>query len=108
MKNCYRCGDEIHGSYYNHFFKSCKSNQPICQQCFEEVYWNEVLLDKHTIIVEGVAYYTTDNPKDGGYGGREFTIHILETDEIKKVGLWMNGKIPPEYFKKDTAKIIGN
>ena len=33
---------------------------------------------------------------------------VVKTDEIKKVGLWMNGKIPPEYFKEDTAKIIVN
>lgn len=105
MKICYRCGEEVYDSYYNHFFKSCNSCQPICHRCFEEVYWNEVLLDKNTIIVDGIAYYTTDNPKDGGYGGRSFNIQM--NDGTKRVvGLWMNGKIPPEYFKENNAKFI--
>ena len=108
MKICYRCGKEIIGSYYNHFFKSSRSLEPICYECFEEVFWFEVLHDKHTIIIDGIAYHIADNPKEGGYGQREFTIQMLDTNEIKKVGLWMNGKIPPEYWKEDNAKFITN
>ena len=106
MKICYRCGDEIYGSYYDHYFKSCKSTQPICQTCFEEVYWNEVLLNKKTVIIDGIAYYSVDNPSEGGYGGREFIIRMKDNNEIRKVGLWYNGIIPPEYFKENTAEFI--
>ncbi len=105
MKVCHSCGDEIHGAYYSHYFKSQNCTLPICYTCFEEVYWNEVLLNKNTVIIDGVAYYATENPKDGGYGGNPFNIRMKDgTNRV--VGLWMNGKIPPEYFKEDNAEFI--
>ena len=103
--NCYRCGEAIEGNYYAHFFKSCNSTQPICFNCFNELFWSDVFKDKHTVIINGIAYHATNNPSSGGYGGKEF--HIQMNDgTIRKVGLWMNGKIPKEYYKEDTAKFI--
>ena len=102
---CQRCGDEIYGNFYQHHFKSCNQFKSICSVCFEEVYWNEVLLDKHTVIIDGIAYYMTENPKDGGFGGKPFKIK-MEDGTIRVVGLWMNGKIPPEYFKVNNAEFI--
>ena len=100
---CYKCGSELNKSYFNY-----ESGKKICQNCFNYLYWDTVLNDPKTLIINGTAYFYTDNPKDGGYGQNEFIIQILNTNEIKKVGLWMNGKIPSEYRKEDNAKFITN
>lgn len=105
---CYNCGFEIKDGtpYYNHYFKSQKSVKPICQECFDDVYWNEVLRDPNTVIIDGIAYCHTEKPSEGGYNGRMFTIQMLDTGEIKRIGLWLNGKIPEAYWREDTAKFI--
>lgn len=104
---CYRCGFVIKENepYYAHYFESCKSTKPICHECFEEVYWNEVLNSPKTVIIDGIAYCVTPKASQGGYGGREFTIQMND-GTMKRVGLWMNGKIPELYWREDTAKFI--
>ena len=108
MKKCYRCGNEIkdNEAYYSHYFRSANSYQPVCQGCWDDCYWNDVFNDPDTLIIDGFAYCKTSNAKTGGYGNREFTVQILKTGEIKKVGLWLNGKIPEVYQKEDTAKFV--
>lgn len=105
---CYHCGSEIKDGipYYSHYFKSQKSMKPICQKCFDDVYWTEVLHDPNTVIIDGIAYCHTAKPSEGGYDGRVFTIQLLNTGEIKRIGLWLNGKIPEAYWREDTAKFI--
>lgn len=102
---CYHCGSAIKGGYYSHYFKSCGSVKPICHNCFEEIYWSEVFEDPNTVIIDGVAYCSTPKASQGGYGGREFTIQMND-GTIKRVGLWLNGKIPESYLKSNTAKFI--
>ena len=107
MKFCYQCGSAIPEgtSYFNHFFKSCNNVQPICEKCFDEIYWMEVLNDPNTVIIDGFAYCAVPRAKDGGFGNKEFTIQ-MKNGEIKRLGLWMNGKIPEVYRREDTAKFI--
>lgn len=108
MMKCYRCGYEIKNgeTYYSHYFKSANSYQPVCQECWDDCYWSDVLNNPDTLVIDGFAYCKTNSAKTGGYGHREFTVQILKTGEIKKVGLWLNGKIPEVYQKEDTAKLV--
>lgn len=100
---CYKCGSKLNKSYFNY-----ENGKKICFNCFNHFYWDTVINDPKTLIIDGTAYSYTDNPRDGGYGQNEFIVQILNTNEIKKVGLWMNGKIPSEYLKEDNAKFITN
>lgn len=97
---CYICGSKLDKSYFNY-----ENGKMICYHCFNHFYWDTVLNDPKTIIINGIAYCYTDNPKDGGYGGREFLVNI-KNEGIKKVGLWLNGKIPEFYNKEDNAEFI--
>ena len=98
MSKCYICGKELEDIFYRHNFLG--HFESICRNCFESIYWLEVLNDPNTVIIEGIAYHVSEND-DNGFGR---TIELLEGGTYENVKLWLNGKVPEEYQAKDNAK----
>ena len=102
---CFCCGLEIKGHYYSHYFNSADSFQPVCKNCFEDVFWAETLSSPNVVIIEGAAYTITP-ANSGGFGRRKFTIQKENGELVEDTGLWYNGKVPAHHNAKDNAKFI--
>ena len=103
---CVICGKEVEKSLY--------SNAVLCsRECFSKNYWNEVVSDPNTIVVEGCCYcdqgYDTEDCGFRGFDGAMFYYRNLKTGKVTKTNnLWLNGGLP-DYLKdsiKDTHEFI--
>ena len=101
---CVICGKEIEKSRYG--------NNILCSSvCWNINYWNEVLADPNTLIIDNVAYIDDGRkPKDYrgflGFGGREFAIETNDGRTISTNNLWCRGDIPLERHAQDNAKFV--
>ena len=106
MNKCFKCGCSIQSSYYSHYFPELKEYKNICGNCFHKVFWEEVLNDPKTIIINKVAYCRDYSKTYEGFGGKRFNIKLKDGTIERNIGLWLNGEVPREYYKKDTAQWI--
>lgn len=83
--------------------------------CFSCTFWTNIKeeYDKgDKIIIDGKAYHISDEKSTSffrGFGGTQFVIQRLDTNEIIiTTNLWHNGKIPDRFKNQlpDNAKFI--
>ena len=98
--HCIVCGRQIEKSDYN--------NASLCsKQCFDRLFWKEVL-DDSAIIIDGKCYHVETERQHGvlGHAGREFVIQKDSGEIIRTNNLWSNGEIPDFAHRPDNARFV--
>ncbi|NEG58006.1 hypothetical protein [Pantoea agglomerans] len=103
---CKLCGMPEFATYY-HKEKLIKE-----QLCFSCDFWKEKLTVKGMLVIKGAFYRDGGNsPKEEskylGFGGRKFTIKMLDgSKEWQTNNLWTAGDCPKRFRPEDNAEFI--
>jgi hypothetical protein len=105
---CSKCGAT---GYQTNYGKSIHAEMAEHQMCFACNHWRKAATEKDLIIIEGAIY------RDGGrkptnyggflgFGGREFSIEMLDGRLIETNNLWHGGEVPAVWrpFFPDNAR----
>lgn len=93
---CSKCGAT---GYHTNYYKPIPTEMSEHQMCFYCNHWRKTAKEPDLIIIEGTVY------RDGGrkskdyrgflgFGGREFSIEMLDGRKVETNNLWHGGAVP--------------